>query len=161
MMDWTSILINCGTPLLLIVIGFIAGHAAERSHMASLKRREEQLARVLMTDTKNFPGGASANMGAALVYGDAVIASDHFKTFLAKLRKIFGGEMRSYRSLMNRARREALARMLDSASAQGYDAVCNIRMEPANIGGTGLRAKGKTTVAVIATGTAYVRVSRG
>ena len=144
--------------LFLLLLGWIAGRTAERLHLSSLARREDQLRHILVTDIKTFPGGAEPSRQAALVMGTAVIASDYLKTFLASLRKIVGGEMHSYQSLMSRARREAILRMLEEAHGLGYNAVCNLRLGSADIGGmTG--KKGAAMVEVFATGTAYVTMA--
>ena len=141
-------------PLFLLLIGWIAGRAAERRHLRSLEQRERDLGHMLLSDIRTFPGGADAAKHAAFVMGEAVIATDYLKTFLAGLRKLVGGELHSYQSLMNRARREAILRMLDDAHRQGYNAVCNLRIGSADIGGmTG--AKGAAMVEAFATGTAY------
>ena len=151
-------LLNLAIPGVLLLVGLIVGRARERSHLRSLERRERDLADMLVTDIKTFPGGLDASRGAALVMGEAVIATDYLKTFLASLRKLVGGELHSYESLMTRARREAILRMLDDARRQGYNAVCNLRLDCADIGGmTG--ARGAAMVEVFATGTAYTRPS--
>ena len=69
---------------------------------------------------------------ADLVVGSAVISIDFFKQFVATLRKIFGGTVRSYETLLDRARREAILRMKEMAG----DAVVivNVRIEAAPIG---------------------------
>ena len=46
-----------------------------------------------------------------LVQGSAVISIDYFKRMLAALRNIVGGEVKSYETLVDRARREATLRM--------------------------------------------------
>lgn len=147
---------NFGIPIFLILLGLVVGGARERGHLRRLARREEALADMLVTDIKTFPGGIDVSKGAALVMGEAVIATDYLKSFLAKLRKLVGGELHSYRTLMDRARREAMLRMMDDAKARGYNAVCNLRLGCADIGGmTGV--KGAAMVEVFATGTAYSR----
>jgi len=70
-----------------------------------------------------------------LVAGSVVIATDYFKVFAAGLRGLFGGELRTYRSLMSRARREALVRMLEQAKQAGAQAVWNVRFETSTIEG--------------------------
>ena len=69
---------------------------------------------------------------AELVVGSAVISVDFFKQFVATLRKIFGGTVHSYETLLDRARREAILRMKEMAG----DAVVivNLRIEAASIG---------------------------
>ena len=83
---------------------------------------------MLVTDLKTCPGGADPQRGGELVQGQAVIATDYLKSFLATLRNIFGGEVKSYESLLQRARREAILRMMAEARRRGYNAVCNIRL---------------------------------
>ena len=57
---------------------------------------------------------------ARLVSGSAVISVDYFKRILFSLRNIFGGNVKSYESLLERARREALLRMKELARERGY-----------------------------------------
>ena len=140
--------------ILLLALGWSAGRIAERRHLRSLARRERDLSRMLCTDLKTFPGRPLDQPGGTLVMGGAVIASDYMKKFLAGFRFIFGGEIRSYQSLVTRARREAIVRMLTSAYQQGYDAVCNVRFETTDVGGMS-GARGAVMVEIFAYGTAY------
>ncbi len=153
-------LLQLGFVLFLILLGLIAGKAAERMHFRSLQRREEETRHVLLTNLKSFPGGVRAGSPVRIVQGEAVIATDYLKSFLAGFRKIVGGEIRSYESLMVRARREAIMRMVEQALGLGCDSVCNIRLNTADIGG-GMRRRGMAMAEMMATGTAYCRNSRG
>jgi len=147
-------LVNVGPVLLLLFIGWAVGKTTERLHLRRLARREREFAGMLVTDIRSFGPGADPSKHAALVSGEAVIATDYLKSFLAGFRKILGGELRSYRSLMGRARREALMRLLAEARRKGFNAVCNVRYETADIGGfTGKR--GAVMVECFAYGTAY------
>jgi len=149
-----SFTLNVGVFAFLIALGWLSGRMAERRHFRRLARREQALAHMLVTDLKSFPPAPDASRYATLVTGDVVIATDYMKSFLARIRKILGGELRSYQSLMSRARREAVLRMMEKARELGYDAVCNVRLNPADIGGV-TRRRGAVMVAVCATGTAY------
>ncbi|NQT53906.1 heavy metal-binding domain-containing protein [bacterium] len=143
-------------PIALLILAWITGSTTEKRHFRRLAARERALKSMLVTDIKTFPGGAIPQQQAALVTGGAVIASDYLKSFFAHIRKIFGGELRSYLSLMERARREAILRMLEQAHRLGYNAVCNVRLNSADIGGmTG--KKGAAMVECFASGTAYSR----
>ncbi len=157
-----SFLIDALPFLALLGIGFLAGRIAERQHVARLAAHERDMASMLVTDLRSFPG-ALGGRGATpvLVTGEAVVATDYFKSFAAKLRKILGGELRSYQTLMDRARRQAMVNMLRAARDAGFDAVCNVRMETAGIGGAGMESRGMTTVAMMAWGTAYRRAVSG
>ena len=60
--------------------------------------------------------------------------------------------MRSYESLLDRAKREAILRL--KAQATGCDAIINLRMETSNLASVQSRKKGIGGVEVIAYGTA-------
>ncbi len=143
-------------PLGFVLLGLIVGQAVERAHFRQLSRREEAVAHMLVTDVKTFPGGVTARRSPEMIVNQAVIATDYLKSFLAGLRKILGGELTSYLSLMERARREALLRVLEEAREKGYDAVCNVRLDTADIGGAAT-ARGVVMVAVMVSATAYCR----
>ena len=59
---------------------------------------------------------------------DALLVQ-YWPAFVAGLRGIFGGRIRTYEPLLDRARREAIVRMLESARDAGHDAVVNVRIE--------------------------------
>lgn len=141
----------------LMTIGFVAGGATERAHFKRLDERGEANRGFIVTQLKTYPGGSTGSPPPQLFMAEAVISSDYLKTFLAGIRKFFGGEMRSYQSLLERARREALMRIIEQASEAGYDTACNLRYESADIGGATNPQKTVTMVAVLATATAYRR----
>jgi len=73
----------------------------------------------------------------------------HFSRLISTLKTLFGGKLRAYESLMERARREALLRLKQKADALGADAVYNVRYEfsaigtqPQRMGGVELLAYG-------------------
>lgn len=156
-------LIQLGFGLVLLLVGLSAGMVAERKHLRDLAAREAVLLReVLVTDLRSFPSLAADAGGAMLVTGESVISSDYFKTFVAALKKIIGGELRTLETLMSRARREAVLRMVELARRQGYDAVCNVRLETVDISGSEVASnKGMTMATVVASGTAYRRSGSG
>ncbi len=143
-----------GVPLLLILLGLIVGRTVERRHLARLDERERELGEMLVTDVRTYAAGVVPAKSAELVMGQVVIATDYLKTFLAGLRKILGGRVRSYETLLERARREAIVRMLDEARRRGYNAVCNLRIDTADIGGMA-GARGAAMAAAFVSGTAY------
>jgi len=139
--------------LALLTLGYTAGSYAERKHYASIIRRErEQLHFPVMSAEAFFAEGRVKK--AFLVFGSAVISIDYFKRMLAILRDIFGGRIKAYESLLDRARREAILRMKEQALGNGADMVVNLRLETATIGNSANR-KGKLgSVEVVAYGTA-------
>ena len=138
----------------LITLGYTAGTIAEKKHYSSIKRREKM---VLKRPVVNF--GKNVRMKkevrkAHLVYGSAVISVDYFKRFLAGLRNIFGGKVKAYESLVDRARREAVLRM--QAMAGGADIIFNVRIETSTIGQSANRRKSLGSIEALAYGTAVV-----
>lgn len=142
--------------LVLLTLGYLVGTVfRERQHFKSLVRRETRYRGFPISNLKVVPDPATVE-NAALVSGDAVIATDYFKSFAAGLRTIVGGEMRTFESLMNRARREAKLRMLDQARRMKATEVWNVRYETSNIRSAGGTGKG-VSVEVFAFGTAIRR----
>ncbi|MGD2109502.1 MAG: YbjQ family protein [Phycisphaerae bacterium] len=119
--------------LAMLLIGYSIGGFAERRHLKRLAAREKELEVINVTDLRTFPSG-SAPHPLGLVDGEVVVASDYFKTFVANLKKLIGGELKTYESLLGRARREALIRMKDAARRMGANHVVNVRFETSNIG---------------------------
>lgn len=142
-----------------IALGLFVGGYVERRHLADLDRREQDSQSVLCTQIKSFPY-SDATKPPMMLCSEVVISSDYLKTLMAFIRKIFGGELRSFQSLIDRARREALQRLREQAAEQGYDAICNIRIETAAIAGKGAGGKDKVMMsAILASGTGYCRSS--
>ena len=62
-----------------------------------------------------------------LVEGDIVMSKHIGSDFAAGLRNIVGGEVKGYTDMMEKARKEAMARMVESAKKLGADAVIGVR----------------------------------
>ena len=149
-----DVILNLVPLVGLLLLGLIAGGLAERRHLRSLDEREARHRNVLVTDLKSFPHAIAGPRPPRMVVAEVVIASDYLKSFLASLRQLFGGEMRSFGTLMIRGRREALMRLTEQARAEGYNGLCNVRLERADIGGSTSR-RGVPMVTVLASATAY------
>lgn len=89
-----------------------------------------------------------------LVSGSVVISIDFFKKFVAGLRSLFGGRLKAYESLLDRARREAILRMKESALQNNARVIINVRIETASINKNSGRRQGVGSVEVVAYGTA-------
>jgi uncharacterized protein YbjQ (UPF0145 family) len=150
-----ELLITLGLFMFFMALGFFVGGHVERRHFRLLDQREGGNAGFLVTQLKSYPGAVVGARPPTMLCGEAVISSDYLKTFLARMRKIFGGEMKSYQSLLIRARREALQRLVESAQAHGYNAVCNVRYVSTDIAGASKRRSKVVMVTILASGTAY------
>ena len=145
-----ELLISIALPIVLIVVGRFAGSRIERNHYRSIAEREERFATQPALSVKHSDA-PHAVRSANLAVGSAVISVDHFKRFLSGFRMIFGGELRSYSSLIDRARREAVLRMKESQP--DADAYLNTRLETSTISNTTAN-EGMGTIEVLAYGTA-------
>ena len=138
--------------LLLLILGYVFGRLAEKSHYRSIIEREKKL-NALPAIASRYPP-SDKNYQQDLVVGSVVISVDYFKRFVATLRSFFGGRVTTYESLLDRARREALLRMKQSAANKNADYVFNVKYETASI------SKGKKdkigSVEVLAYGTALI-----
>lgn len=126
-------IVFASAPVILLILGLMAGRIIESAHLRDLARREESLGDIGIS---NLDPQASPDDVQVIGYvdGQAVIAADRFKVFLSGFRKLFGGEIRSLVSVMSRARREAVLRMLEDAKSRGADQVWNMRIETSSIG---------------------------
>ncbi len=132
--------------LMLLALGFFAGSCAEKRHYRSIERREKALLRLPAVTLKKVDIPQGKVRSARMVHGSAVISVDYFKRMLAALRNIFGGKVKSYETLLDRARRESLLRMKESAA--DADIIVNVRIETATIGRS---SRGKQRISCLET----------
>lgn len=136
--------------LILLALGYFVGSLTERRHFRSIEKREDEMLSKPIVTLENVTQPEDQIESARLVSGSAVISVDYFKRLLASLRNIFGGTVKSYESLLDRARREALLRM--RAEAPDADIIVNVRIETSSIGRRANK-KGVGCVEAIAYGT--------
>jgi len=143
--------------MVLLAVGYVAGSSAEKRHLRDLDSREQRYARHVAATTSQLPAGQHVTE-VSLVSGSVVVSLDYFKRFLAGLRGIVGGRIRSYETLLDRARREAVLRMREEAMAGGYSMVINVRLETSRLAAAASNGKGTAGVEVLAFGTAIKTV---
>ncbi len=137
------------TPILL---GYIFGSIAEKNHYKSIQEREKKFMR-LPTISLKTPLNPDNITRSRLVVGNVVISVDYFKRVLAGLKNIFGGNVTSYETLVDRARREAILRLKEDA--KGASEIINLKLETSSINKS---AKGTIgSIEIFAYGTAIYR----
>lgn len=136
----------------LLTVGYISGTMLEKRHLNSIRSRENEMID-LPTVMLKKPLDASTVSQSKLVTGSVVISIDYFKKIVASLVNIFGGNMVSYETLVDRARREAILRM--KSEAKDASEIINIRIETSSISKNANRNVG--AVEVLAYGTAIWR----
>ncbi|MEM7710231.1 MAG: heavy metal-binding domain-containing protein [Pseudomonadota bacterium] len=143
--------------ILFFICGLIFGRRNEKKHLASIAQREEQTRHIILDNRKRVYAPDDVEL-CTLVMGQYVSATDYFKSFVTSLRALVGGEMGAMITLMERARREAILRMVEQAQRHGATEIWNIRFETSNI--SQMKGKrGAAQVEIIAYGTAVRRRS--
>ena len=138
--------------IILISLGYVAGTIAEKRHYRLIISREKQHLKLPAVTVRKIITEDAEIENVELVYGSVVISIDYFKRILAALRNLFGGQVKSYESLVDRARREATLRMKEKALHA--DIILNTRIETSAIGRNANRRKSIGSIEALAYGTA-------
>jgi uncharacterized protein YbjQ (UPF0145 family) len=80
---------------------------------------------MLLLNIDHIPGREIEALG--LVKGTVVQSKNFGKDFMAGMKTLVGGEIKSYTEMLTEARQIATKRMVDEAEALGADAVVNVR----------------------------------
>lgn len=154
-MNWWQVGLYVGPPLFFLLLGLVAGGTIERRHFRSLDEREAENDDVMVSQIRSFPFATNTiERPPKILVAEVVVSSDYLKSFLASFRNIFGGEVKSLQTLLTRSRREALLRLVEQARSEGYNAICNVRFDTADVGGQGKQKAHMSSV--MASATAYV-----
>ena len=145
-------LASIGITLALVVVAYIVGGVRERNHYRSIVERETRYRSFPVSTFQTLLPGWEPQE-ASLVSGSVVVSLDYFKRTIGVFRGIFGGRLRTYEPLLDRARREAILRMIESAHGGGFDAVINVRLETARLASARRDAEGTAGVEMVAYGT--------
>jgi uncharacterized protein YbjQ (UPF0145 family) len=150
--DAFGLLFGLGFTVALLTLGYVGGTIAERRHYASIRQRERELVRLPALTFETLPAGWTVKR-CGLVTGSVVISLDYFKRFAAGLKSLVGGPLRSYESLLDRARREAVLRLKEEAKRRGFHAVANVRLDTSSIASPRGDNKGIAGIEILASGT--------
>lgn len=142
-----------GFTALLLLIGVFFGTRAQKKHIADLNMREEALRHIIVTNLKVLPASETPPQ---LVTGSVVIAFDYFRRFIAFFVMLVGGRITMYEDMLDRARREALLRLLEDADTKGAREVHNVRFEFSRVGSSAKGANVGGGAELLAYGTAVL-----
>lgn len=154
---WGILIVVALTFGSLFVIFFISG-AIEKKHFNRIAQGEETYRHILVSDIHYPLGDVDTTKVPQWVATEVTISSSRIKDFFARWRSFFGGEIKSYQTLQERALRETRLRLCQQTHAMGYDAICNLRFTAAQISMAAIsRTKDPIMVAMQASATAYAR----
>lgn len=148
-----NLFFNYGLPLLVLLVAYFIGSSIEKRHFANIRKREDKLHGFPVVSFDTMPDDWKVS-SSDMVTGSIVISLDYFKRVIAGLRGLIGGRIKTYEPLLERARREALLRMTESAREQGFDAIFNVRLETSRLANARRDGKGTAGVEMLAFGTA-------
>jgi uncharacterized protein YbjQ (UPF0145 family) len=128
MSEGAAFAVNVGSILVVLLVTYLVGGAIERAHYRKIRAREYAYRNFPVVNFE-FVAPEWRIESTVLAQGSVVVSVDYFKRFLAGLRALVGGRVKSYEPLLDRARREAMLRMIADARRQGCGAVVNVRLE--------------------------------
>ncbi len=152
-MEKIGLALNFGLPLFILIVAYLVGNAIEKKHFRQIIRREKALHGFPVTTMQTLPSDWQVGR-VEMVTGNVVVSLDYFKRIIAGLRGLVGGRIKTYEPLLERARREAMLRMIERAKKGGYDAVINVRLETSRLANARGNGKGIAGVEMLAFGTA-------
>lgn len=136
----------------LFFLGWVFGRFNEGDHIRKLDIAEKEVGHIIVSSERFYQPKIAAETQGVLVMGSVVIAQDYFKMIIARLLNLFGKNLTTYETLLDRARREAILRMKLEAQFMGYNQIYGLRLEVTSINLTG------SMVEAIAYGTAVYSV---
>jgi len=119
-------------PVSLLLLAFLIGSWLEREHYRSILRREQDYQDMTVCNFEWEPESSDIEK-VILAQGSVVVSVDYFKRLVATLKGFVGGRIGAYEPLLDRARREAMLRMIEDARRQGCDTIINVRLETSRL----------------------------
>lgn len=87
---------------------------------------------IIITTLEGVPGKEIVEH-FGLVQGSTIRAKHVGKDIMAGLKNLVGGELKGYTELLQEARKEAVARMIEQANFVGANAVVNVRFATSSV----------------------------
>lgn len=161
-LSWLDIILNLlgavlqiGFFVFLLIIGYFVGKLEEKKHFKKIRYREQQTAhQPVITSRLKYalsPNDQEKVASCTLVCGSMVVSEDYFKRIMAGLKCFFGGQIASFETLLDRARREAILRMKEQQPHA--DMYINVRTETSSVG-QGFGKNDVSSIEALAYGTA-------
>ena len=113
--------------------GLIFGTIIEKRHYTSIIEREEKFKNIIILSDTDLKEAGTTEGDGMLMTGGTAVSIDAFKKLMAGFVNLFGGRVKSYESLIDRARRESILRLKEKAYEGNYNAIINLRIETSSI----------------------------
>lgn len=157
--DWTielTIGVAIACAVVLVLLWALSYDARWRARYAQyLEARESHLVGMIADSVALYRDGVDERHVPAIVVGQSALSTRYFGSVLPDLRSRYRLTTEDrYAMLCQLARREALINMLEQARSIGCTAVCDVKIDSADLGHTLNRAQ-RAMIVITATGTAY------
>jgi len=119
--------------IITIICGLFFGKRAEKKHYSSIIEREEKYKSIVILSDKDLKRVKNTSGEWILLSGTTVVSIDAFKKFMSSFVNLFWGKMKSYESLVDRARREAILKVKQQAYEKNLNCIVNLRVETSSI----------------------------
>lgn len=126
---WGFILASSLGPFLF---SWVVGNWHQKRIIERLLEREAALPRDNLSTMKTPLSGKDIT-GSQLLMANVVSAPSHWQLFIARIKSIFGGNIKHLDLMLDWGRSEALQRLREQASELGFDDIINLRMETSTI----------------------------
>ena len=142
--------------IIIILLGLYFWKRAEKKHYKSIQEREEKYKNIIMISDKDLKRAKNNQSEWMLLIEGTVVAMDAFKKLMASFVNLFGGRMKAYESLVDRARREAVLKVKQRAAESGCNVIANLRLETSSISKSAKKQVGAVEAIAYATGVKVV-----
>ena len=144
--------LNIAITLIALLVTYFIGSWLERRHYLDIRARERSYRDFPAITFSTIPEDWKVE-STHLAKGSVVVSVDYFKRFVAGLRALVGGRIKTYEPLLDRARREALLRLIEDAKSNHCDAVINVRLETSRLASARRDGQQTAGVEILAYGT--------
>jgi len=146
---WGFILASSLGPFLF---SWVVGNWHQKRIIERLLEREAALPRDNLSTMKTPLSGKDIT-GSQLLMANVVSAPSHWQLFIARIKSIFGGNIKHLDLMLDWGRSESLQRLREQASELGFDDIINLRMETSTISMNNGGQKKGGSVEILAYGT--------
>ena len=140
-----------------LIICYFIGNNIEKKHYKNIREREVALFKKRYVSFGKLKINDSKVKDCFLVSAGVVVGCDYFKSFVAGLKNIFGGNVSAYETVLDRGRREALLRMRERAYRAGADIIINTKIDTVVLDPIGTQQNPKVSIMAYGTGIKYAK----
>lgn len=137
--------------IIVIALGLFFGKRNEKKHYASILEREGKYKNIIVLSDKDLRRVKNTQGEWLLITEGTVVSIDAFKKLMASFVNLFGGRMKAYESLVDRARREAILKVKEQAAKAGCNIISNLRLETSSISKSAKQSVGAVEALAYAT----------